>query len=126
MSFFTRETCLLCPIGVVNSNHKITLFEIRLPEQREMRVDVIKCVLHYMTELRRWFTMTDDRRLQIRLLQFLECMPLAAYNDLKLVDLSKIIVTVDNDYSFFVGNTVYGKDEANDDFCINVSLMLML
>ena len=127
MSFFKSETHVLCPIGIIVGNQSTQLFEVRLPEQRELRADAIKRVLNYMKELRRWFALTDDRRLKIRLINFLDCLPLGAYNDLKLVDLTCMDEhIIEDNYSFFVGNTVYEKDQSNDEFCVNVAMLLMM
>jgi hypothetical protein len=125
---FSVETYFLCRVGVVNGNETIDLFDIRLPQKRDLRIDVIKRVLNYMKDLRRWFTLTNERRVQYRLVEFLDSLPYSAYNDLKLTDIAFIPsnLKIEDGYSLYIGGKVYNLEQSTEEFSIMTSMSLMM
>lgn len=117
------------PISIRNSNssNSAKVFDFLLPVNREDRPVVIKRVLGFMSELRRWFTMNTERNLCRRLIEFIECLPFSAFNDLK-IDPSSLWkdYQVEESYFFRIGNTEFNRDVSCEEFSIDVTIKMML
>lgn len=117
------------PISIRNPGgiNNVKVFDLLLPVRREERPVVIKRVLGFMIDLRRWFTMNTDRNLRRRLVEFIECLPFNAFNDLKIDSSSlKEDYQVDDSYLFSIGNADFDRDVSCEDFSIDVTMNLML
>jgi hypothetical protein len=114
--------------SALRNDYSFHLMDIRLDEDKTARKETVKRVIYILKNLTRCFTMTNDRRLAKRFLDFLDDLSYTAFNDFKIADISQLYddnTTIPDNYWITIDGMKCTTDLSSEEFLLNVALHLM-